>query len=160
MYNVKHDNYYDSSYTSLSTEAEKIIFKLLPTTTYKIDIEIMKMTKQVGSSDCGLYALAVATALAFRIDPTAITFNQDDMRSHLSECFEKQTISLFPIKKKCRVVNNVFKKITIFMCPTCVMPDNGSEIMVQCDSCDRWYHNSCVPKYDPHTEWNCPACLH
>ena len=43
------------------------------------------------------------------------------------------------------------------MCPTCQMPDNGSE-MVECDSCDRWYHNTCVPTYNPESDWNCPGC--
>ena len=68
----------------------------------------MRMSKQVGSSDCGLYAVAVATALAFGIDPTASIFNQDDMSSHLKECFEKQKMDPFPVKKKSRVNNTIF----------------------------------------------------
>ena len=63
--------YYDSSYTALTTDTEKIVYHLMPTTTFQIEVQIMRMSKQVGSSDCGLYAIAVATALAFGIDPTA-----------------------------------------------------------------------------------------
>ena len=66
------------------------------------------MSKQVGSSDCRLYAVAVATALAFGIDPTASIFNQDDMSSHLKKCFEKQKMDPFPVKKKSRVNNTIF----------------------------------------------------
>ena len=75
----------------------------------------MKMIKQVGSTECGLYAIGVATALAFGIDPTTISFNQDDMRSHLLECFTKQRMTPFPVKKKIRVTNNILQTVTVYV---------------------------------------------
>ena len=46
---------------------EKIISSLIPT--HLIEVDIMKTTKQVGSNDCGLFAIAIATALAYKTDP-------------------------------------------------------------------------------------------
>ena len=45
------------------------------------------MTKQMVSNDCGLY---VATSLAHQVDPTTVIFEENEMRSHLAECFMKQ----------------------------------------------------------------------
>ena len=82
----------------------------------------MKMTKQVGSNDCGLYAIAVATSLAHQVDPTTVIFEQNEMRSHLAECFMKQKLTLFPTKKRTRPSSSVLRRVTIFICPICVMP--------------------------------------
>ena len=125
----------------------------------------MKITKQVGSNDCGLYAIAVATLLAHDVDPTTVIFEQNEMRSHLAECFMRQRMKLFPTKKKTRVTNSVLKKVIIFVCPICGMPEGSPDEeskeseMVQCDKCDVWHHSSCVPIYDKDKEWYCQTCM-
>ena len=48
------------------------------------------MTKQMGSNDCGLYAIAVATSLAHQVDLTTVIFEENEMRSLFAECFMKQ----------------------------------------------------------------------
>ncbi len=60
----------------------------------------MKIPQQVGSADCGLFAIAVATALASVSDPTQIIFHQSEMRQHLADCLEKNNIVPFPVKTK------------------------------------------------------------
>ena len=52
--------------------------------------------KQVGGMDCGVFAIAAVTALAFNIDPSAVRFKQEDMRPHLVTCFKNQKFTLFP----------------------------------------------------------------
>ena len=47
---------------------------------------MMSMAKQKGSTDCGLYAVATLTCLAFGHDPTEIIFDQDALRPHLTQC--------------------------------------------------------------------------
>ena len=47
---------------------------------------MMKMQKQKGNSDCGVFATAVATSLAYGIDPADCVFQQDLIRQHLSQC--------------------------------------------------------------------------
>ena len=47
----------------------------------------MKTQKQEGSKDCGLFAIAIATAIAYGADITVLRFNQAATRSHLVQCF-------------------------------------------------------------------------
>ena len=61
---------------------------------------IMKMTKQMGSNDCGLYAIAVATSLAHQVDPTTVIFEENEMRSQFAECFMKQKNNSISNKKR------------------------------------------------------------
>lgn len=47
-----------------------------------------------------------------------------------------------------------------FFCPTCSVANDGLAPMVCCDSCDNWYHFSCVGinQQDTVGEWFCPNC--
>ena len=44
-------------------------------------------------NDCGLYAIAITTALAHTIDPATVIFDQAMMRSHLIKCTEEDCFS-------------------------------------------------------------------
>ena len=57
-------------------------------------------TQQRGPSDCGLYAIATATAICEDEDPCKHLFNQDTMRSHLLRCLDMGKMTLFPSKKR------------------------------------------------------------
>ena len=152
--------YYDSVYTNLLEETEHIVARLIQPERfdmYQIDVKIMVTTTQSGSSECGLYALAICTALAFGHDPTQVIFNQEDMRSHLVECFQRKNMEPFPVLKRKRVKMKVAKTISIFICPVCKKLDNGTT-MVECEICDKWYHNSCIPSYDASEKWFCQNC--
>ena len=46
--------------------------------------------------DCGLFAVANATALCIGDDPTSLVYNQDEMRDHLLSCLETETMAVFP----------------------------------------------------------------
>ena len=145
---------YNTSYT------ERIIYNQLPTDRrHNINIDVMKIPQQLGTADCGLFAIAIATVLASGLDPTEIVFHQGDMRQHLADCFDKKKMTTFPVKsRKPRVCNKILKRITIFLCPVCGKPDDGNK-MIECDSCKNWYHQACVPKYDPaEDDWKCPSC--
>ena len=84
---------YDSVYQTLDATTNSIIVNLFPTLT---SAELVEISRQTGGEDCGVFAIAIATALAFHRNPAAITFDQPTMQSHLVECFEKGTFSLFP----------------------------------------------------------------
>ena len=152
-------HYYDSAFTTLSAETEVIISKLLNSNT-NIEVKIMTISRQTGSSECGLYAIAIATAIAFALDPASFVFRQEDMRAHIVECFEKGKMSHFPVTKTRRHTSQVEKVITIFICPRCKKTDDGTQ-MVQCESCFNWYHGSCVStsNYDEQENWYCDLCI-
>ena len=44
---------------------------------------MVDIQKQEGGADCGVFAIAVATAIAFGFDPTTLRFSQREMRGHL-----------------------------------------------------------------------------
>lgn len=52
--------------------------------------------KQVGSSDCGLFAVAVATTLCLSQVPGCVIWDQKLMCQHLLRCFEHETMAPFP----------------------------------------------------------------
>ena len=47
-------------------------------------------------SDCGLFAIAFATALCGGLDPHIQNFEQSKMREHLRECFDVHRLQRFP----------------------------------------------------------------
>ena len=84
---------YDSVFSTLDKETNEVVANLFPSASVKV----IKSQKQAGGTDCGLFAIATATALAYGTDPTSITFIQAAMRSHLVQCFTDRVITLFPV---------------------------------------------------------------
>ena len=82
---------FDSLYTSID-EATKHVILGLSQHTHKILME--KMQIQEGFDDCGLFAIAVATALA--LDGSTSGFQQTKMRDHAIKCFEEKVMKPFP----------------------------------------------------------------
>ena len=85
---------YDSVYGSLDQETEAVVLNLFQGSL--LPVQMAEIQKQDGGCDCGLFAIAVATALAFRHNPRTLTFEQTLMRPHLIQCFEKGELILFP----------------------------------------------------------------
>ena len=63
---------YDSAYSELDFATKDVITKLFSTAS----CELVPVGKQHGGNDCGLYAIAIATALAHTTDPATIIFDQ------------------------------------------------------------------------------------
>ena len=51
---------------------------------------------QKGGVDCGLFAIAISTAIAYGVDFTSLKFNQKEMRAHVVICFNDKIMTLFP----------------------------------------------------------------
>lgn len=92
--------YYDSAYSTLPYNCEEIISHLLTTSSscFKIKVNIMPTPRQTGF--CGLYAIAISTALAHNINPSTLIFQQNEMRQHLLLCLENKKLEPFPVAKK------------------------------------------------------------
>lgn len=84
---------YDSVYRTLDRETLNIISNIFNGSNAK---ELVPIHRQTGGRDCGVYAIAISTALAFSHDPSKIRFNQPAMRLHLIRCLELGKFSLFP----------------------------------------------------------------
>lgn len=81
---------YDSVYRSIDEEACTVITNLFQSSA----IEIVESPKQEGGTDCGVFAIATATALVHGVIPSS--FNQSAMRRHLVDCFKNCLMTLFP----------------------------------------------------------------
>ena len=84
---------YDSVYRTLDQRTTNIILNLLPAST---STELFQVNRQRGGLDCGVFAVAISTSLAFQQKPAVIKFDQSAMQPHLVACFEKGQFSPFP----------------------------------------------------------------
>ena len=82
---------YDSLYTDVDDGTKCKIEKVLRS---KIKFNMATVQKQVGSTDCGVFAVAFATSLAF--GRSGFMPQQDRLRPHLQRCFEERYIQPFP----------------------------------------------------------------
>ena len=85
-------NIYDSLYTSLDGPTKMVVSSLFHART---NMHMQPLQKQVGGTDCGLFAIAVISAIAYGKDPSLLQFKQEEMREHLLNCFKNEYITLF-----------------------------------------------------------------
>ena len=72
------------------------VIKNLFEVTDEVKISVIEMQKQIGSQDCGVFAIAVSIAILNGPDVSQITFCQTEMRKHLIFCFTATCRSLTP----------------------------------------------------------------
>lgn len=85
---------YDSLYSSIDQATAKLIQTNFHCS--MLSIRLMPCQKQVGAVDCGLFAIAFATSIAFGDDPSTRRYSQETMRGHLLTCFQSHHFELFP----------------------------------------------------------------
>ena len=86
---------YDSIFNNVDKETRKIIctiFQQLPVS----NVKVMKAQKQMGTKDCGLFAIANAVALALGQNLSKSRFRQESMRSHFVACVGQEKLVPFP----------------------------------------------------------------
>ena len=157
-----HVKLYNSIPSCIPSSTKQTIAELLHTTCKQISIEYVNMQSQIGSSACGLFAIATATALVHGHNPYDINFTQPLMREHLLNALETGVLSPFPHKKAKRSKKILREEMVPVYC-NCRLPDDGT-LMVQCIKCNLWYHVHCVqcPKHvlqKKNRPWCCESCI-
>ena len=121
-------------------------------------VEVNPVQQQDGGVDCGLFAIAFATELAYGNDPVRVSYVQSAMRDHLLLCLEQGKMELFPCSRK--PATTCIRKIVSFaLYCVCKLPETGD--MVCCDQCNDWYHYHCVgikEEGDLPEQWFCKLC--
>ena len=69
---------------------------ILHSSTKKIEVEYVNVQYQLGSDDCGLFAIANACEMCFGRDPSVVKYTQKDMRKHLVKAFDTLKLMQFP----------------------------------------------------------------
>ena len=129
-----------------------------------ISINVINCQIQVGGSDCGLFAVSMATDLCRDVDPYSSSYEQTRMRAHLKSCFERQQISPFPSSTVVKE-QRILRTTVINLYCICRQPEICP--MVACDNCGEWYHKECANISDSlltslhkngDLTWYCPSC--
>ena len=89
-------NVYDSLYNDQDADTLSAISGSLEVHRPPVIVNLMNMEKQKGGNDCGLFAVAVLTALSIGVDVTKVRFDQRRMRPHLVKYIDSKGITLFP----------------------------------------------------------------
>ena len=159
---------YDSAlYGKLSvnlTHQLAAVYKLKARTddvSHHLVVKVPTVQRQVGGTDCGVFAIAFAYHAARGDDLSSFTFDQAKMRGHLVTCFKNGKLSPFPRffdlprhsrKKRSDTIVKLYCK--------CLMPDTWDN-MILCDCCEGWFHFKCVDLPATKLEqWFCSDCVH
>ena len=85
---------YDSLNSLAHAHASSIVLKRLFPEETGWPIEMIRVQKQTGGNDCGLFAIGTLIALWRGVDPTTILFYQDDMRRYFNEYITGESLLL------------------------------------------------------------------
>ena len=133
---------------------------LLNTSSSNMVIEWPSMQRQRGESDCGLFAVAVATSLLNGENPGSKSYDQSVMRGHLAVCFHCEELAVFPVSSsKCAINDKKEETVEVFC--HCRMPFKDGVFMIECSVCLEWFHRSCdkVPRtVTDKTLFHCMNC--
>ena len=85
---------YDSVYCTIDRVTKVIIHNLF-SASKALKIKVLCPQKQVGTQDCGLFAIAYAISIAYGHGLTK-KLDQQKMRHHLCTCFRNSAMTVFP----------------------------------------------------------------
>ena len=134
---------YNSFKSTITSDIARQCSSLLQTPKESITLHQMQMQQQSGGSDCGLFAIATATALCFGIPPNSCEWEQRNMRKHLLKCFVQGKMEPFPGKSCQSATEKVLSAVTVKVYCSCRLPHNPKKKMASCSSCKEWFHNGC-----------------
>ena len=136
-------NVYDSLHGSLSSQTRRLIADVLQCKASSFELRYQDVQWQSNGSDCGLFALANASALCNGVEPTTVSFDQYRMQKHLLSCFENCNMMPFPVRSQSQRQVRPPRIETVNVYCVCRLTDDGTK-MIKCDKCHSWFHITCV----------------
>ena len=86
---------YDTMFAGIDAETRATVKRIFRLKSVE-GLNMVDMQCQEGTSDCGVFAIAVITSLLFGEDSNMVTYKQEKLREHLTECLTVGKLSLFP----------------------------------------------------------------
>ena len=154
---------YDSLYSGIAPfTREQIAALLFNQESDGIEICVPPVDQQTNGTDCGVFAIAFATALCYNMDPTSLKFNRRAIRAHLLDSLKNGYIGIFPFKEKSSTGYEETVAMPVYC--DCRLPYNPTkDQMAECTNCKKWFHQACqkipdkVFKYK-RFQWKCNNC--
>lgn len=112
---------------------------------------------QYGGADCGLFAIAAATALCEGYHPSRLHFNQGMMREHLKQCFTHSTLQMFPHIER-RQAAKGFRKEQCFPIHCICRQPNDEHLTIRCHLCYERFHPKCLGLASLPCKYTCGNC--
>ena len=140
-----HIDIYDPLYTGFTTPTLlNEIARMLHTDCPQMTMCWQVCSKQSGGSDCGLFAVAFATAICYSINPSTLVFSQSGMRNHFIHCIHDKKMTLFPNAAAKSEKSACLRKISKPLFCVCRMPDTFDSNTIECYTCKELFHRTCV----------------
>lgn len=76
---------FDTLYSDIDNHTKQLVMKIFEEGR---EVRMENGPRQEGIKDCGIFAIAICTSLAYSQLPSSIAFKQSVMRSHLVHCYE------------------------------------------------------------------------
>ena len=112
---VEYDSLHCANESSYRDKFLRQMAYMLMTRSRHMTLLTPDIQKQEGTSDCGLFAAAVATSLCCGVLPQDYSWKQSEMPEHLARCF-KRVLRVFPRSSRSRDHQCYFgsKKFQVF----------------------------------------------
>lgn len=151
---------YDSLNVTITKKTEQKLSWLIRPQAPSFVIRRPAVQKQHSGSSCGLFALAFASVLCEGVRPEECHFKDKNMRQRLYRALTNKMAPVFHYQNT--KPNPERPSINVEVHCIC-RTSHHREVMVQCSSCDTWYHPNCVsvPQKALDTtaeEWECESC--
>ena len=112
--------------------------------TSSLTFRVMNVSKQKGSVDCGLFAIAYAEMLATDVDPCNFILSQPLMREHLMRCLSENQLRAFPVAGQQTIRRSVVRSTSVKLYCQCRSTHLPGDEMLLCNQCHEWYHKRCL----------------
>ena len=110
------------------------------------------MMRQMGGSNCGLFLIAVATSHCFEQDPSSVEYDQSQLKPHLTSCFLRKCMTIFPSKEKLIFSAVPVNRFDFRVYCICRQSRVSNVLCIRCAFCAEEYHPQCTSLEQPTTK--------
>ena len=161
---------YDSiGFSETQALAIESIASIAHSTDSALQLALIPCQKQKNGNDCGVFAIAFLTSLAFGTDPRTVSFDHKKIREHLKQCLRERFITSFPTSGIRGSGRQRVPLISVDLYCSCRLTTYRHEVigkaadrkmlmaeeevekkekrrqweLIQCSRCSNWFHRKC-----------------
>ena len=124
----------------------------------KLTIDVADVEQIKKDKDSGTAAVFHTLMLLKGVDPQKISFNYKSLGRLLVDALENGSFEDIPETATTpRPHRGTLYAIEVPLFCFCEMPDMGTP-MISCNSCEKWYHSTCVGVAKANSNWLCKNC--